>query len=78
MLEYSDKHCLTLPSLGNYYKDERNNAANEIGAKHRFNNSETTASKSFGCKTNITERTPANNNTLDKEIVVLLKYSSNF
>ena len=37
-----------------------------------------TTSKSFGYKTKIIGRTLANNNTLDTEVVVPLKYLSNF
>ena len=35
-------------------------------------------SDSFSFKVNITERTPANGNTKNVEIVVVLKYLSNF
>ena len=38
----------------------------------------TTTSKYFEYKTKIIGSTPANNNTLDKEVVVQLKYLSNF
>ena len=41
------------------------------------NNSKTT-SKSFEYKAKVTGRTPDDNNTLDAEVVVPLKYLSNF
>ena len=37
-----------------------------------------TTSKSFEYKTELIERTPTNNNTLDTEVAVPLKYLSNF
>ena len=43
-----------------------------------MNNNKTIASKSFEYKTKIIGRTPDNNDTLDTEIVVPLKYLSNF
>ena len=42
------------------------------------NNEKTTASKSFEYKTNIIGTTTINENTIDAEIVVPLKYLSNF
>ena len=45
---------------------------------YRVNYEKTAASKSFDYETNITGSTPINNNTLDTEVVVSLKYLSNF
>ena len=41
---------------------------------YRVNNAKTTISKYFECKIKIIGRAPINNNTLDTEVVVLLKY----
>ena len=54
-----------------------NGAANEDIANFRINSNKTT-SKSFEYKTKIIGSTPADNNTLDTEVVVSLKYLSNF
>ena len=73
--------------LWNYYTDEVNDDANEIKAdNYRIYNSKTVASESFKCKTKAIWSKPANNNndnnnnnnTLDTEVVVLLKYLSDF
>ena len=64
-----------------YYGDEVNDILNEIVANRRLNNNKTTTRISFKYKTKIIGRTLliiANNNTLDAEVVVPLKYSSNF
>ena len=63
----------------NFYRDEVNNDANENNADgYRIDNSETVTSKSLEYKTKIKESTSVDNNTLDIELVVLLKYLSNF
>ena len=41
LLEYSDNCCMPSGSLWNYYRDEVNNAANEIVANYKINYSET-------------------------------------
>ena len=66
-------------SLWNYYRDEINDSGNESNDadNYRINNNKTTASKCFEYKTKIIGRTP-NDNILDTEIVVPLKYLSNF
>ena len=64
LIEYSDNYSKTSGSLWQYYKDEPNdNLAN---------------SESFKSKVNITGNTPADGNTKDVEIIVPLKYLSNF
>ena len=64
LIEYSDNYSKTSGSLWQYYKDDSNdNLAN---------------SESFKSKVKITEKTPNNGNTKDVEIIVPLKYLSNF
>ena len=66
-------------SLWNCYRDEINDSGNESNDadNYRINNNKTTASKCFEYKTKIMGRRP-NDNILDAEIVVPLKYLSNF
>ena len=62
-----------------YYRDERNDDVNRNNDDDcRVNNEKTTTSKSFEYKTNLIEITPTNNNLLDTQVVILLKYLSNF
>ena len=64
LIEYSDNYSKTSGSLWQYYKNEPNdNLAN---------------SESFKSKVKITGNTPADGNTKDVEIIVPLKYLSNF
>ena len=64
LIEYSDNYSKTSGSLWQYYKDDPNdNLAN---------------SESFKSKVKITGKTPNNGNTKDVEIIVPLKYLSNF
>ena len=64
LTEYSDNYSKTSGSLWQYYKDDPNdNLAN---------------SESFKSKVKITGKTPNNGNTKDVEIIVPLKYLSNF
>ena len=65
---------MTSKSLWNYYRDDMNDDADEIVANNRVNNNKTTISKSFEYKQII----PANNKTLNTEVVVPLKYLSFF
>ena len=64
LIEYSDNYSKTSGSLWQYYKDDPNN---------NLENSE-----SFKFKLKITGKTPAAGNTEDVEIIVPLKYLSNF
>ena len=73
LLEYSDNCFMKLGSLWNYYRDEVNHDDN-----YRINNSKTTASKSFEYKTKLIGSKPDNNSRLYAEVVVPLKYLSNF
>ena len=52
----------------------RNNTTGDF----RINNKKTTISRSFECKAKIIGSTTADKNTLDREIIVSLKYLSNF
>ena len=64
LIEYSDNYSKTSGSLWQYYKDDPNNNLTE--------------SKSFKSKVKITGNTPVDGNTKDVEIIVPLKYLSNF
>ena len=64
LIEYSDNFSKTFGSLWQYYKDEPNDNL--------------TDSKSFKSKIKITGNTPADGNTKYVEIIVPLKYLSNF
>ena len=64
LIEYSDSYVKTSGSLWQYYRDERNNNL--------------TYSESFKSKTKVTGKTSNIGNTKDVEIVVPLKYLSNF
>ena len=64
LIEYSENYSETFGSLWQYYKDDPNdNLAN---------------SASFKSKVKITGKTPNNGNRKDVEIIVPLKYLSNF
>ena len=64
LIEYSDNYSKASGSLWQYYKDDpNNNLAN---------------SESFKSKVKITGKTPNNGNTKDVEIIVPLRYLSNF
>ena len=64
IIEYSDNCSKTSESLWQYYKDDPNDNL--------------TDSESFKSKVKITRKTPNNENTKDVEIIVPLKYLSNF
>ena len=76
-LDYSD-NSITAGSLWNYYRDEVNETANENNDtnNYKLNNNKTITSKSFEYKKKIIENTPADNNTLDTDVVVPSKYLS--
>ena len=79
MFEYSDNYSMAFGSLWNYYRDEINDDANEDNAaRNKINNNKTIASKSLEYKTKLVGRTPNNNDILDGEVVVPLKYFINF
>ena len=64
LIEYSDNYSKTSGSLWKYYKGDPNDNL--------------TDSESFKFKVKITGKTPNNGNTKDVEIIVTLKYLSNF
>ena len=64
LIEYSDKYAKTSERLRQYYRDEPNNNLAD--------------SESFKFKVQITGKTPAADNEKDVEIMVPLKYLSNF
>ena len=67
---------MTSGSLWNSYRDEVKYSANEIDDNdNQINSNKTTTSKSFEYKTKIIGSTL---NILDKEVIVQLKYASNF
>ena len=64
LIKYSNNYSKTSGSLWQYYKDEPNDNLAD--------------SESIKSKINITGNTPADGNTKDVEIIVPLKYLSNF
>ena len=79
LLEYSDNYSMTSGTFWNYYRDKLNDAANEnYAASNQINNSQITASKSIQYKTKLIGNAQSNNSRLNAEIVVPLKYLSNF
>ena len=75
-LEYSDNFSKTSESLWNHYRYEVN--AHENNADNYRINNTTRTSKSFEYKAKLIGSTPVDNNTLDPEVIVPLKYFSNF
>ena len=73
LLKYSD-----IRRLWNYYRDEINASAIEFNNDGNKINNNKKISKSLKYKAKIIGRTRADNNTLDPEVVVQLKYLSNF
>ena len=80
LLKYSNNYSMTLGSLWNYYGDDVNGDVNENNytVNYRINSSNITANKSFEFKTKITRKTSAVFDRLDKEVLVPLKYLTNF
>ena len=64
LIEYSDNYSKTSGSLWQYHKDDPNNDVTEF--------------ESFKSKVKRTGKTPDDDNTKDVEIMVPLKYLSNF
>ena len=75
LLDYSKSYSKTTRSLWNYYRDEPNSGLG--GADNNINYS-IKDSKSFDYKTSITGKLEGNNTEKEVEIVVPLKYLSNF
>ena len=79
LLEYSEKYSSTSESLWYHYRVELNDDGNKNdNANNRIHNNKTATSKSFEYKTKIIGSKPNNNNTLNVEFIVPLKYLSNF
>ena len=78
LLEYSNICFVTSGNLWNYYRDEVNDAANEIVAYYRINNMNITTSKYFEHKKKVTGSTSSDNSRLDRKVIVLLYYLINF
>ena len=76
LFESSNNYFMT-GSFWKYYRDEVINSANEIDGNDKINNKKRTRN-SFEYKTKIIGRMPNYNNILDAEVVVPLKYLSNF
>ena len=70
---------MTSGGFWNYFRDKINDDVNENNAdNNRINNNKTIRNKSFEYKTQLIGSTANNNNILDAEVFVLLKYLSNF
>ena len=79
LLEYSDNYSMTSESLWNYYRDKVKDNANENqAANNGINNDKTITSKPFEYKKKSKGSIPNDNNTLNAEVVVPLRYLSNF
>ena len=79
MLEYSENYSKISGCLWNYYGYEVHDDANENNdARIMINNNKTVTGKSFEYKTELMKGMPTINNTLDAEVVIPLKYLSNF
>ena len=78
-LEYNGNYSMTSGQLWDYSRVEMDDDTNENNVDNcRIHNSKTAASESFEYKTKIIGNKPTDNNTLDTEIVVSLKYLSSF
>ena len=75
LLEYNKNYKKTTRILWNYYRDEPNSG---IGGRNNNVNYSIKNSKSFDYKTSITGKLEGIDTTKDVEIVVPVKYLSNF
>ena len=74
-----NNYFATLGSLWNYYIEEVNDSADENYNKNNFRiNNKRTTSKQYEYQTKIIGRTSNNDSRLAAEVVVPLKYFSNF
>ena len=79
LLEHSNNYSMQSGILWNYYRDQVNDSTNENNAaNNRINGNKTVTGKSFEYKTKLVGTTPDDNNTLDAEVAIPLKYLSNF
>ena len=77
LLEYSGNYFMTSESLWYYYRDEVDDDENENDNNNKINKNKTITSKSFEYKTKLIGSMP-NNSNVNAEVVVPLKYLSNF
>ena len=75
---YSDNYSMKSGSLWNYYRDETSDDENENDHNNKLNYNKTITSKSLKYKTKIIWKTPDDENELNTEAVIPLKYLSNF
>ena len=78
LIEYRENYSKTSVSLWQYYKDDPNDNLTDSESFKYNPNDNLTDSESFKYKVKITGKTPDDGNTKDAEIIVLLKYLSNF
>ena len=79
LLEFRNSYSMTSEILWNYYRDEVNDCANETDdSDNEINNNKTTTDKVFEYEIKMIGSTPNNNNILEAEVVVPLKYLINF
>ena len=78
LLEYSNNYSMTSGSLWNHHRDEVNDSTSEIENNDNMKNNNKTTSKPSVYKTKIIGKRSNNNSRLNAEVVVPLKYLSNF
>ena len=78
LLEYYNNYSMISESLWNYCRDEVDDNANENNADNHTINNKIITSKSFEYNTKLIGSTTNANNTSTTEVVVSLKYLSNF
>ena len=79
IVSYSGNYSMASEILWNYYKDEVNDSVDETDNNDKMiNNNKRTTSICFKYKTKITGKTPVNTSRLFAEVLVPLKYFSNF
>ena len=80
LLEYSKKDSIISETLWNYNGDKVNNSTieNNDANNFRIHNNKTKTCKSFEYRAKLIGSTPDNGGRLDTEIIVPLKYLSNF
>ena len=64
--------------MSNYFRDELTDVTNEDAANNRVCNNKATTSKYLEYKKKVIWRKPDNDSALNTEVVVSLKYLSNF
>ena len=78
LLKYSDKYSMTSGSFWNYRYGINDDANENNAANNEINNNKTITSKSFEYKIKLIGSKPDDNNIIDTEVVLPLKYLSNF